>query len=195
MHATLSTSVPDTSGLRAVFTCLVTVFLVTVFLAGCSPSLNWRESHPKGLDVLVTFPCKPQQVSQSVKLGSASVSMSMTGCEAAGMTFALAHANVGSAERVAPALSQMHRDALANVAGRTTASRLPAVAHGRSDVVGARDIDIAGRGPDGKPLKEHVVMFAQGTQVYQATVLGTDREFNNDAARTFTASIRLPVPR
>lgn len=188
MHPNLSKHEPDTNGLRAV--CIGFAF---VFLSGCSPSLNWRDARPKGLDVLATFPCKPQQVTQQVALGGTSVGMSMTGCEAAGMTFALAHADMGSASRVGPALAQLRRDALANVVGRIIASRPVSIDHARADIADALDMDIAGRGPDGKPLKERVVLFAQDAQLYQATVLGADDDFKDDAARTFAASIRLPA--
>ena len=169
------------------------MLLGCTLLAACSPSLDWREARPKGVDLLLTFPCKPQQLTQPVMLGGQRVAMSMTGCVAAEMTFALAHADVGRAQRVAPALATLRAAALANVGGRASDVHPSTVAHATPGLADAVEFDLSGHGPDGAALREHVVLFAQGSQVYQATALGAAARYQDDAARSFAASIRLPA--
>ncbi|OIQ89386.1 hypothetical protein GALL_287080 [mine drainage metagenome] len=163
-----------------------------LLLGACSPALDWREARPKGTDLLLTFPCKPQQLTQPVMLGEQRVTMSMTGCVASGMTFALAHADVGSAARVAPALATLRDAALANVHGQATAVHASAVDHATPGLADAVEMDVAGRDPRGGAVREHIVLFAQGSQVYQATALAASAHYQDDAARSFTTSIRLP---
>ncbi len=172
----------------------VVLLTCALLLGACSPALDWREARPQGTDLLLTFPCKPQQVTQPVMLGEQRVTMSMTGCVASGMTFALAHADVGSAPRVAPALATLRAAALANVHGSAAAVHASAVAHATPGLADAVEMDVAGHDPRGGAVREHVVLFAQGSQVYQATALATSAHYQDDAARSFAASIRLPGP-
>ncbi len=172
---------------------LFVVLLGCALLGACSPALDWREARPKGVDLLLTFPCKPQQLTQPVVLGGQRVSMSMTGCVAAGMTFALAHADVGRAAQVAPALATLRAAAVANVHGRASAVHASTVANATSGLSDAVEMDVSGQGPRGDAVREHVVLFAQGSQVYQATALAAADHYQDDAAHSFVASIRLPA--
>ena len=49
---------------------------------------------------------------------------------------------------------------------------------------------LQGRLPDGRAVQMQLAVFARGTQVFQATVLGD--AVPDDAAETFFASLRLP---
>lgn len=165
--------------------------LAVPLIAACSPALNWREIRPKGLDILLSFPCKPQQITQDVRLAGNTVKMSMTGCTADDMTFALAHADVKDASRVGAALAVLHQAAVRNVGGTVTRSRASAVDHAASGLPDALDLEISGKSPTGKPLRERVVLFAQGSQVYQATAFGHAKDYKPEAAQTFSGSVRL----
>lgn len=160
-------------------------------LLACSPALDWRQAGPKEVDILLDFPCKPLTVTQPVMLAGKRVAMSMTGCKAADMTFALAHADLGDAALVAPALAELHHSALANVSARVLDSRPARVKHAASGLADALELDLAGREPGGQPLREHVLLFAQGTQVFQATVLGQPAHYKPDAAHMFASSVSL----
>ncbi len=163
-------------------------------LVGCSPALDWRDAHPAGVDLLLTFPCKPRQVTQQVLLGGRPASMRMTGCVADGMTFALASADVGSAQQVAPALATLRASVLANVHGTATALHPSAVPHATAGLADAVEMDVSGHvAPGARPVHEHVVLFARGSHVYQATALAVGDGWRADAAATFAASIRLPA--
>ena len=91
-------------------------------LSACSPALDWRDVRPKDVNILLTYPCKPEQIAQDVVLADQTVKMSMTGCVADKMTFALAHARLPSPALAARALAQLHLAAVDNVHGRVTAS-------------------------------------------------------------------------
>ena len=164
-------------------------------LSACSPALNWRDVQPKGLNVLLTFPCKTQQIAQGVQLAGESVRMSMTGCVADDMTFALAHARLPTPAKAALALAQMHQAALANVHGRVTASTPVALTNATPGLVDARDLQIDGQAPDGKAIRERVLLFGQGGDVYQLTALGPVAKFKSDAAQTFAESVKLSPSR
>lgn len=170
---------------------LLAVASLAAALLGCSPALDWRQAGPKHVDVLMSFPCKPQSVSQPVMLAGQRLDMSMTGCEAAHMTFALAHVDVAEASRVAPALAELRGAALANISARVLAQRAAVVRHADAGLADAQELDLAGRAPGGGALREHVVLFAQGTQVFQATVLAREDHYKDDAARTFAGSVQL----
>ncbi len=163
-------------------------------LLGCSPALDWREAGPRDVDILMNFPCKPQTVSQPVTLAGQRLDMSMTGCQTAHMTFALAHADMRDGARVGAALAELHRAALRNIDARVLQRRRARVAHADGNLPDALELDLAGRGPQGDGLREHVLLFAQGAQVFQATVLGRDADFRADAAKTFTDSVQLGSP-
>ncbi len=160
-------------------------------LAACSPALDWRQAGPQGVDILLQYPCKPQSVTQPVMLAGKRLDMSMTGCEAAHMTFALAHADLGQPALVAPALAELRRDAVSNIRGRVLSQQAAQIRHASTPQPDAVELDLAGQAPGGGALREHVVLFAQGTQVFQATVLARDSDYRKDAAHTFASSVQL----
>jgi hypothetical protein len=161
-------------------------------LAACSPELNWRELQPEGSTASLLFPCKARSETRAVPLAGATVQMSMTGCETAGSTFALAYADLAEPQRVAPALREL-RAALA--------SKLPAAPQPAASVAlppGATPGADAGRWhteatlPDGRRLRQEALFFAHGTRVYQAVALG--ERLTPEAADTFFESIKLRAP-
>ncbi|MBU6441021.1 MAG: hypothetical protein KGJ03_09015 [Betaproteobacteria bacterium] len=160
-------------------------------LWACSPALDWRQAGPPGVDILLQYPCKPQHVTQPVVLAGKRLDMSMTGCEAAHMTFALAHADLGDAALVAPALAELRRDAVSNIRGRVLRQQAAQVRHAAPGQADSVELDLAGQAPDGGALREHVLLFAQGAQVFQAVVLAKDADYREDAAHSFSSSVQL----
>jgi hypothetical protein len=169
------------------FTRLLGTLLGATLLGACSPALNWRDARPEGTSLLLTFPCKPQQIAQDVVLAGRNVHMSMTGCVAAGMTFALAHARLDDAASSAAALDALRQSAVANLDGRVGASHPVQV--GRDAGIA---LDIDGRSPQAEAMREHVVLFAHGADAYQATTFGSADAYKDDAAQMFAESIRMP---
>lgn len=164
-------------------------------LSACSPALDWRDVRPKDINILLTYPCKPEQISQDVVLADQSIKMSMTGCVADKMTFALAHAHLPNPALAARALAQLHQAAVGNVRGKVTFSSPDIPKNATPGLPDALDLRIDGQTPDGKPVRERVLLFSQGNSVYQVTAFAPTPDFKDEAAQTFTASVNLsPTP-
>ena len=162
-----------------------------VALGACSPAHDWRDVRPSGTQVQLQFPCRPVAQQRAVPLAGPAVSLSLLACTAGGQTYALAHADMADPARVGPALAELRR---------TTVAKLPA------DQVPARALSIPGATPNehsgrlqlqGRAasaargaVKMELVLFAHGTQVFQASVLG--ETVPADAAETFFSSIGFP---
>lgn len=166
-----------------------------VLLCACSPALDWRDVRPKDVNILLTYPCKPEQIAQEVVLAGQQVKMSMTGCVADKMTFALAHARLPNPALAAPALAQLHQAAVSNVRGRVTASSAAALKNATPGLPDSLDLKIDGQMPDGKPVRERVLLFSQGSDVYQLTAFAPTEVFKDDAAQTFADSVNLSPAR
>jgi hypothetical protein len=164
-------------------------------LSACSPTLDWRDVRPKDVNILLTYPCKPEQIAQDVVLADEKVKMSMTGCVADKMTFALAHARLPSPALAAKALAQLHQAAVDNVHGKVTASSAVALKNATPGLPDTLDLKIDGQTPDGKPVRERVLLFSQGSNVYQVTAFAPTDTFKEDAAQTFTDSVNLSPSR
>lgn len=170
-------------------------FGVALLLGACSPALDWRDVRPKDIDILLTYPCKPEQIAQDVVLADRKVRMSMTGCVADKMTFALAHARLPDPALAATALAQLHQSAVGNVRGKVTAAAAAAVKNATPGLPDSLDLKIDGRMPDGKPVRERVLLFSQGSDVYQLTAFAPTDAFKDDAAQTFVESVNLSPAR
>ncbi|MGC8702565.1 MAG: hypothetical protein ACP5RV_06385 [Thiomonas sp.] len=164
-------------------------------LSACSPALDWRDVRPKDVNILLTYPCKPEQIAQDVVLADQKVKMSMTGCVADKMTFALAHARLPNPALAARALAQLHLAAVDNVHGSVTASSTAAPKNATPNLPDSLDLKIDGQTPDGKPVRERVLLFSQGSDVYQVTAFAPTDSFKDDAAQTFADSVNLSPSR
>lgn len=157
-------------------------------LAGCSPTLDWRQLRPDGWGILVSLPCRPASQARQVPLAGAPVELLLMACSADGHTFAIASADMADPARVGPALQALGAAALANVRGQVEADQ-PAAVPGMTPQPAARRWVVRGLRPDGTAVREQVLVFAHGLRVFQATVVGPSA---NDAhARPFFASIEV----
>ncbi|MEW6559821.1 MAG: hypothetical protein AB1412_06430 [Pseudomonadota bacterium] len=164
-------------------------------LSACSPALDWRDVRPKDINILLTYPCKTEQIAQDVVLAGQKVKMSMTGCVADKMTFALAHAQLPDPALAAKALGQLHQAAIGNVHGKVTHSAPDIPKNATPGLPDSLDLRIDGQTPDGKPVRERVLLFSQGNSVYQITAFAPTPDFKDEAAQTFVESVNLsPTP-
>ena len=163
-------------------------FLLTAATLGaCTPALDWREVRPAGVGIVALFPCKPNAMTRGLPLAGHGVSLSLHACSAGGQTWGLAHADVGDPGRVGAALQELRAGAARNLgaaAGRPLALKVAGATP--NPAAGREQID--GHAPDGKPLAGQVAVFARGTVVFQATVLGAT--LPAEAAETFFAALR-----
>ena len=157
-------------------------------VVACTPALNWREVHPESSAAQLLFPCKPSSHAREMDLAGARAKVSLYACEASGMTFALAFADMQDPARVTEALQAWRRAAQENIGATQSQSALSQVPgqtpHSQSGV-----FQMQGRRADGSPLTSHVLLAVKGTQVIQVTVLGSTLE--DTAVDTFLQSVRL----
>src|SRR5512145_665774 len=85
-----------------------------VLLAGCSPTLNWREVRVDG-GLKALLPCKPDHGSRQMPLAGRDVEMQMVGCEAGNAMFAVAHVKLDAVAEVAAAQATWQAAMLANM--------------------------------------------------------------------------------
>jgi hypothetical protein len=157
-------------------------------LAACSPTLDWRELRPEDSGLALLMPCKPDRQSRRVALASTQVLMSLHACTTAGVTWAVAFADVGDPAKVGVALDELRAAAVANLgAGKTTGLSLNVA--GATPQPASRRVQFDGRMPDGRAVTEQTAVFAKGTRVFQVVALGPVLE--PEAVTTFFGSLRL----
>ena len=158
--------------------------------SACSPTFNWREWRVDGTPLLALLPCKPESASRPAPLAggdAAPVELHMHSCEAGGVRFAVAWADVGQTAQVAPALAGWRRASLQAI--RATGTEW-AVALGGADAV--QGVQAQGSDPQGRAVQSRALYFARGSQVFQAAVYG--QGLSEEALDTFFGGLSLPPP-
>jgi hypothetical protein len=90
--------------------------------------------------------------------------------------------------RVGPALAELKMVVL-NKMGQPVASWVPATISGATPNTQSGLAKFAARGPHQEAVQMHVTVFAHGTRVFQATVLG--QTVPADDAHAFFSSLRV----
>ncbi len=157
-------------------------------LSACSPTLDWRELQPPGWSLLAALPCKPASQQRQVALAGQTVALLMLACSADGHTFALASADLADPSQVAAALQALGQTAQRNVQARIVAEQ-PAAVPGMTPNPSARRWRLQGQLPDGQAVAEQVLVFAHGTRVFQATLIGAHAD--DARAAPFFDAIRV----
>ncbi|MDH4059495.1 MAG: hypothetical protein OEU94_01650 [Aquincola sp.] len=156
----------------------------------CTPALDWREVRPEGSHLQLMFPCKPASHTRRVSLADTTVEMSMFACTADEATYALVFADVQDPLRVTPALDELSRSLAANVQAAGRAASSPLVVAGMTPNDSAASWVVAGQLPDGRAVQERAALFAYGTRIYQATVVGS-RSIGAEASAAFFSGLRV----
>lgn len=92
---------------------LIVLCLLASGLVACSPALEWRSLPLPELGLEASLPCKPERAEHSVELAGQTVQMVMQGCEAAGVTFAVACATLVEPSSAGTALAHWRAAVLA----------------------------------------------------------------------------------
>ena len=167
----------------------VALALLCALLGACSPSLNWRQVRPDGVDMSLLLPCKPDRGSKTVPLGGRATRLSMTGCEAGGAMYALAVADLDDASQAASVLAQWQSLTLSHM--RATAStQRPAPVPGADAQPAPTLVSARGIHPEGQGVEGQALYFARGARVFQAVIYAP--RIDPDAAETFLSSLKLP---
>jgi hypothetical protein len=163
-------------------------------LGGCSPTFNWRELRLDGTPLRALMPCKPDSATRPVPLAGTPVELHMHSCEAGGLRFAVAWAEVGDAAQVPVALAAWRRASLQSIRSPLTPAD-DAAQRWAVDVAGApavQGVKALGQDPQGQTVHTRAAYFSQGTQVFQAAVYGA--RMSDEVVAPFFAGLRLPAP-
>jgi hypothetical protein len=180
---------PCGSGARAAW--LGCALAMATALSACSPALDWRQVRPQDTGVTMMFPCKPVSQARQLTLADQTVRLALHACSADGHTWGLAEADTGDPTRVTAALRALQQGVVANVEGKAEAPQALAVRGATPNEASLRQ-RVQGRRPDGSEVVVESVVFAHGTRVYQATVLGpAPRRLASDAVDTFFTALRV----
>jgi hypothetical protein len=144
---------------------------LSVLMVACGPVLDWRQFQPDGWPLVLSMPCKPGDQQRSIPLAGTTAAWRLLSCSADDHVFAVASADVGDPARVGPALQALAAAAQANVRA-TIVDDQPAAVPGMTPQAAARRWRLRGQLPDARPVREQVQVFAHGTRVFQASVIG-----------------------
>jgi len=164
------------------------LLLIAAPLCACSPALDWRQTTPPELGVQAQFPCRPSSLTRDVVLPQGRTQIVMHACSAAGSTFALASMMVGDVGEVAAAIDSLREAASRNLGAETRAAQ-PFDVPGMTPNPRAGRFTLNGRRPDGSAITEHLLLFAHGARVFQASVVGDAPP--DAAAATFFEALKV----
>jgi hypothetical protein len=168
---------------------LTTILALACAAAACTPTLDWRELRIDGL--LALFPCKPAGHARKLALAGVAVDMTVTACSTGGATYAVGFADVGQPALVAQALDELAAAAARNIDAKGAQAATPLHIEGMTPNPRAGRWVFAGRRGDDQRVEEQVAVFARGTRVYQATMVGV--KLDSEAIDMFFGALRLPT--
>lgn len=147
--------------------CLV---LAMLGMAGCSPTLNWRQA-PLGV-LQFSLPCKPDKAQREVPLAGKSMTLEMQGCEADGALFAISRIRVRDAAEV-PTVTKAWREsaltALRSEEGAVREGLAPNYAH-LPGLATAQWLQATGQRPKGGVVQAQLAWLVWGSDVYHLAV-------------------------
>lgn len=161
--------------------------LALATLAACNPTFNWRDVRLEDTRLSLLMPCKPDKAQKTVPMAGQPTELMLLSCDAGGVTFAVAAADVKDASKVAATLAQWQSATLTNMkaAPATNAAALK-IAGAAGDAV---LVKATGQRANGQAVGSQAAYFVQGTQVFQA-VMYADK-ISVDVAETFFSGLKF----
>jgi hypothetical protein len=160
-------------------------------VTACAPTFDWRDWRGSGTPLQAQFPCKPASHARSVMLAGAKVEMAMHACTAGDITFALTHADLADPALVGPALTELARAAALHLQATAPARTQTLSVPGMTPQAQAVTMLLSGRLAPDRPVQERLALFAHGTRVYQATMIGSS--LNDPAQEQFFGALRFDL--
>jgi hypothetical protein len=157
---------PLRKGCRRIFVALAGPLLA------CSPALDWRTTPVSNTALVALFPCKPDDFSRRLSLAGQSQLVTLTSCQAAGLTFAVAAADVQQSHLAPAALAALRQSAEQNFGG-TVQLLAPRTLPGADTGAPAQRVSAELVRAEGDPLRAQMLFFSHGPWIFQATVMGT----------------------
>ncbi len=163
---------------------------LTGAMLGCSPALNWREVALGTGSLHMLLPCKPDFATREVSMGVRLRSLSMVGCEADGMTFAVSHVLAADTAEAQAVLDGWKSAVLAHARAATSVAR-PFNPPGGWAAPQAIRMQVRAHRADGADVAMDASWFARvdaaGVHLYHAVVLAPQPA--PQSAETFFASL------
>lgn len=170
------------------FPCLALAAAAAMLLSACSPKFDWREVQGADASYTVLLPAKPASATREINLGGVRASMTMTGAEVDGATFAVGMATLPDAQQALTVLPVMRDTMVNNIRG--TVRPQPPTAKPRP-AAGDLSMDVEAAGSaGGQPRVLYGRFVASGRHVYQAIAVGPERSLPSEAVETFLDSFK-----
>ena len=167
-------------------------------LAGCAPTLNFRDVRISEARCAIALPGKPQTVTREIAFAGQSLPMTMTSTGIGATLFALGHARLPAAALTADALAQtvaFFRDGLLRNF-RAAATAAPAAPPPLATPAGrvlrtSQALAAQGQAPDGRPTALAARFYVVDDWLLQVVALAVRGEVSAEALDTFFDSFRL----
>jgi len=156
----------------------------------CSPTFDWRSVALPDTQLVTELPCRPGRFQRDVTVAGMPLKLFMLSCEAGGITYGVATADVGDPGRVDAVLHALRDGAAAAIRSADSpagALNMP----GATPFSGNSSAYLHGQRPDGKTVDEAVRIFGRGTRVFQASAVGAD--LPDAAVRPFEDGLRFDL--
>ena len=161
--------------------------LAVVSLTACNPTFNWRDVRPEDTRLGLLMPCKPDKAQKTVAMAGQPSELMLLSCDAGGVTFALAVADVKDASRVTATLAQWQSATLANMKANPA---IPGAALKLAGLPsGAVMVKATGQRANGRAVSSQAAYFAQGARVFQAALYAD--KIAPDVADTFFSGLKF----
>jgi hypothetical protein len=164
---------------------------VSAALAACSPPLDWRTVQVPDTELVADLPCRPGRFERTVAVAEANLKMFMLSCEADGVTYGVATAEVADPTRIEAVLAALA--ASARHAIRGDGEMVPWHPAGATPFRASASGFLRGMRPDGVHVDEALHVFGRGTRVFQATAIGA--HLSEAATKPFEEGLRFRIPR
>ena len=159
-------------------------------LGGCAPTFDWRSVALPDTQLVTDLPCRPARFQRNVTVAGMPLKLFMLSCEAGGVTYGVATAEVGDPARVDAVLLALRDSAAAAI--RSSGSVPGALnLHGVTPFSGNSSAYLHGQRPDGEKIDEAMRVFARGTRVFQASAVGA--ALPDAALRPFEEGLRFEL--
>lgn len=168
---------------------LTWVLATACAMAACTPVLDWRDARPDGAGLMALFPCRPAGQVRRLALAGTTVEMTLYACSAGDATYAVGFADIGETQQVTGMLAALSAAAARNIGSTGSTEPAPLHVDGMTPNPMAGRWAFSGRRADGRHVQMQVGLFARGTRVFQASMVGT--RLNADAIETFFGALRL----
>ena len=166
---------------------LIYVVVALATLSACSPVFNWRDVRPDGTQLALLMPCKPDKAQKTVPMASQPTELMLLSCEAGGVTFAVAVAEVKDTSKVAATLVQWQSAALSNI--KATPATPGAAFKLTGLASGAVMVKAIGQRANGQAVSSQAAYFSQGSQMFQAVIYAD--KIAPDVADTFFSGLKF----